>query len=202
MEINLKIKPEALEKDFDRIANDLMNNWVLAVNETHYRLTEIEFYCKSVLSDGPINDPYTHGHAEQLKSNTWYFHGSGLDLTFGTPDYYGGILIRGLQRIKDEKHISGPLNSITEIFSSFENCEKKKFDFGLFEAKEYNWKILNSIKAPRVGLNPKIDSNSHKKLFRYLIFPKETNRDKSVIINSLVDQGIQRKEAEKLVYKQ
>lgn len=60
MEINLKITPETLEKDFDRIANDLMNNWVLAVNETYFRLTEIEFYCKSVLPDGPIKDPYTH----------------------------------------------------------------------------------------------------------------------------------------------
>lgn len=201
MEINLKISPQTIEQDFDRIANDLMNNWVLAVNQTYYRISEIEFYCKSILPDGPIKDPYTHGHSEQLKSGTWYFHGSGVDLTFGTADYYGGILIRGLQRIKDEKHIPGPLNSITEIFSSIGNCINKKIDFGLIEAKVINLKSIDLIKAPRVGLNPINDAISHQKLYRYLIFPQETRRDKSIIIDSLVRQGIERKEAEKLVYK-
>lgn len=201
MGINLKITAETLVRDFDRIANDLMNYWVLAVNETHYRLTEIEFYCKSVLPEGPIKDPYTHGHSEQLKSGTWYFHGSGLDLTFGTEGFYGGILIRGIQRISDRKHVTGPLNSLTEIMSSLGSIELKKIDFGFLEAEGFEFELKHLIKAPRVGLNPINDPNSHQKLFRYLIFPKETNRDKSVIINSLVDQGLKKKEAEKLVYK-
>lgn len=201
MGINLKITVETLEQDFDRIANDLMNHWILVVNEHHYRITEIEFYCKSYLPDGIIKDKYTHGHIEQLKSGTWYFHGSGLDLTFGTPDYFGGILIRGLHRIKDDKHIAGPLNLITEILSSFGNCEKKKIDFGLLKAKASDLKLMDLVKAPRVGLNPINDPISHQKLYRYLIFPKETNRDKSIIINSLVKQGIDRKEAEQMVYK-
>lgn len=201
MELNLKITPETFEKDFDRIANDLMNNWVLAVNETHYRLTEIEFYCKSVAADGPIKDPYAHGHPEQLKSGTWYFHGSGLDLTFGCQEYYGGILVRGLQKLNDGKHITGPLNSIAEIISSLGSCELKKIDLGFLEAKAFDFKLKNLIKAPRVGLNSGKDEIAHKKLFRYLVFPQETKRDKSIIIDSLVSQGIERKEAEKLVYK-
>lgn len=201
MGINLKIIAETLEQDFDRIANDLMNHWVLAVNEHHYRITEIEFYCKSVAEDGIIIDKYTHGHPEQLKSGTWYFHGSGLDLTFGTAEYYGGILIRGLQRIKDEKHITGPLNSITEILGSIGSCENKKIDFGLTDAKIFDMGFKDLIKAPRVGLNPANDPISYQKLYRYLIFPKETNRDKSIIINSLEKQGIDRNEAEKIVYK-
>lgn len=204
MGINFKITPETIEKDFDRIANDLMNNWVLAVNETHYRLTEIEFYCKSVLADGPIKDPYTHGHSEQLKSGTWYFHGSGIDLTFGCNEYYGGILIRGLQRLNDGKHITGPLNTVTEIFSSFGNCEKKSVEFGLNDVNKIqvlNFDRIDPIKAPRVGLNPINDPDSHQKLFRYLTFPKETNRDKSIIINSLMDKGMTKKEAEQKVYR-
>jgi hypothetical protein len=201
MAINLKITAETLDRDFERIANDLMNCWALAVNETHYRLTEIEFYCKSVLPDGPIKDPYTHGHSEQLKSGTWYFHGSGLDLTFGTEDFYGGILIRGIQRLIDRKHITGPLNSITEIMSSLGSSELKKIDFGLLEAKGFDLEFKHLIKAPRVGLNPINDPDSHQKHYRYLIFPQETKRDKSIIIDSLVRQGIERKDAEKLVYK-
>jgi len=209
MGVNLKIRPETIEEDFDRIAYELMNDWVLAVNAISYRITEIEFYCKSVQKEGSIKDHYTHGHAEQTKSGTWYFHGSGLDLTFGCEEYYGGILIRGIYKFdstleEKEKHISGPLKSVAEILSSFGSCEMKNIEFGLVESVKLSTIKLpkkSPIKAPRVGLNPIHDTNAHKKLYRYLIFPKETNRDKSIIVDSLVNQGVSRKDAEESVYK-
>lgn len=202
MGINLTITPQTLEQDFARIANELMNNWILAVNETFYRITEIEFYCKSILEDGPIKDPYTHGHTEQMKSGTWYFHGSGIDLTFGSIDYYGGILIRAIQRLGAEpNYINGPLNSITEILSNLDSFYAKNFRVGLMSIKEFPEDFINplkTIKAPRVGLNHKIDVKSHKKLFRFLIMPRETNRDKSVIHQSLLDQGFTHEEADQI----
>lgn len=192
MKINLKITPATIEEDFARIANELMNSWVLTVNKTYYRITEIEFYCKSVKDDGPIKDPYTHGHDEQLKSGTWYFHGSGIDLTFGCEEYYGGILIRGIYNLETQDYIKGPLNSITEILSNLSSFYAHDFKLGLASTIDYH-AILHEpktpIKAPRVGLNPKIDSDSHQKLYRFLIMPKFTNRDKSIIYNSLLKQG-------------
>lgn len=209
MEINLKITPETIEEDFARIANELMNQWVLAVNDTYYRITEIEFYCKSILDEGPIKDPYTHGHAEQKKSGTWYFHGSGIDLTFGCEEYYGGILIRGIYKFDSTleekfKHISGPLKSVTEILSSFGSCELKDIEFGLTESVKVTTIELTKktpIKAPRVGLNLNTNEGTHDKLYRFLIAPKFTSTNKSIIIDSLEKQGIERKDAEKLVYK-
>lgn len=213
MGINLKITLDSIDSNFDRIAKELMNNWVLKVNETYYRITEIEFYYDHILqeikSEGISKDPYTHRNEQQKKSGTWYFHGSGLDLTFGNEDYYGGILIRGIYKFDSNleekgKHISGPLNSITEILSSFGSCEMKSIEFGLIESAKVPTVELSKIepiKAPRVGLNSSKDEIAHKKLFRFLIYPKETNKDKSLIIKTLVDQGVPQKEAEKLVYK-
>ncbi len=206
MEINLKISPETIEEDFDRIANDLMNSWVLAVNETYYRITEIEFYYDHIekVSNNAVKDPYAHRHEQQKKSGTWYFHGSGLDLTCGNKDHYGGILIRGIYKFDstlDEKfkHVSGPLKSVTEILSSFGRCEMKSIEFGLIESAKVSTIELpqkTSIKAPRVGLNSEINKeDSHGKLYRFLVFPKYTTSNKSIIYNSLICQGFKEEDA-------
>jgi hypothetical protein len=65
-------------------------------------LCEIEFYLHG--DDHP--DPFTHGQALQRSSGRWYFHKSGesyrggtykgLDITFGPPEVFGGILLRSL----------------------------------------------------------------------------------------------------------
>lgn len=212
MGLKLKITPETIEEDFARIAHELMNDWVLTVNKTYYRITEIEFYYDHIdkTLDNTIKDPYTHRHEQQKKSGTWYFHGSGLDLTCGDENNYGGILIRGLYKFdstreKKFNHISGPINSVTEILSSFGRCEKKQMEFGFEHMTKLpllDFDKRDLIKAPRVGLNPNINTIAHQKLFRFLIYPKETNRDKSIIIESLVAQKLMTKEeAKKLVYK-
>ena len=44
MGINLKIESDEIESDFERIANDLLNNWILHCEGSKYRITELEFY--------------------------------------------------------------------------------------------------------------------------------------------------------------
>jgi hypothetical protein len=87
---------------FQRIADRLLRATVLDVAGEAHELCEIEFY----LHGEAHPDPFTHGQAIQRTTGRWYFHRSGesyrggtykgLDITFGPPDAFGGILIRSL----------------------------------------------------------------------------------------------------------
>jgi hypothetical protein len=68
------------------------------------------FYNHNTSSQHP--DEYAHQHAEQAKSNTWYFHGSGLDITFGDKEIYGGILIRSIGLLKMQKDFNAPFDKV------------------------------------------------------------------------------------------
>lgn len=93
---------EPLSKWFQRIAEVLLRRTVLDVAGEAHELSEIEFY----LHGEGHPDPFTHGQALQLSAGRWYFHKSGesyrggtykgLDITFGPPDAFGGILLRSL----------------------------------------------------------------------------------------------------------
>jgi hypothetical protein len=95
---------EPLLKWFQRIAEVLLRRTVLDVAGEAHELCEIEFY----LHGEGHRDPFTHGQALQRSSGRWYFHKSGesyrggtykgLDITFGPPDVFGGILLRSLLR--------------------------------------------------------------------------------------------------------
>lgn len=93
---------EALLPWFQRIADRLLRRTIFEVAGEPHELCEIEFY----LHGEQHPDPFTHGQALQRSSGRWYFHRSGesyrggtykgLDITFGPPDVFGGILIRSL----------------------------------------------------------------------------------------------------------
>jgi hypothetical protein len=91
------------------------------VNESFYRLIDLEFY---YYAESVHEDVYAHQHETQLESGKWYFHGSGIDITFGNGKHFSGILIRAIAKISSkgqksnyfiEKEIHGPLNVKTEI---------------------------------------------------------------------------------------
>jgi hypothetical protein len=98
---------ESLLKWFQRIAEVLLLRTVLVVAGEAYEMCEIEFY----LHGEGHPDPFTHGQALQRSSGRWYFHKSGdsyrggtykgLDITFGPPEVFGGILLRSLRTPKD-----------------------------------------------------------------------------------------------------
>ncbi len=188
MEIDFSITEDKIDVDFQRIANDLLNHWVLKVEEALYRITEIEFYYKN---DKSHNDTYIHGNELQKQKGKWYFHGSGIDLTFGEGESFGGILIRAICKVsdKDIKYCYGPLNCILEIFSNLSSIYKPEISFCLIRAKEGLFEIEKPIQAPRIGLNPEKDPEMWNKNYRFLVMPKQKHADKTRIIEAMKIQG-------------
>ena len=186
MKLDLTIDNLDINGSFERIANELLNKWILEVNNSKYRIAEIEFYLKS----GQHNDTYTHGHELQKTTGNWYFHGSGIDLTFGTSESYGGILIRAIYNILDNKYIHGPLNTVTELFSNLGTAYSSSFQFGLTPDTNGLLNYERVFKAPRVGLNPEKDKESFNQNYRFLIMPKQKHLDKTSIAEAMRKQGL------------
>lgn len=184
MVLDLTIREDNLDEDFKRIAFDLMNNWILKIESKLYRIAEIEFYLKSESH----NDTYTHGHKLQKTKERWYFHGSGIDITFGAKGFYGGILIRAIYDIKEDNYIYGPLNCVTELFSNINNIYDTKISFGLIPSTGSIIKIKTPIAAPRVGLNPKMDIDKYDAFYRFLIMPKQKHAEKTKIAEGMKQQ--------------
>jgi hypothetical protein len=201
LEIN-DITSESITEGFDKIANRLFTDYVLKVNEHLYRLLDIEFY---YYAPGRFEDVYAHQHEHQLQNGKWYFHGSGIDITFGNGINHGGILIRAIGSLTGEadarnnikKDIHGPLNVKTEICSRLN---------GVFDQKPHVFHLENIsmermgagmlvpeyiVKTKRIGLNPSKDNQEqhfYNGKFRYVIFPYLKLRDKTTIAHDMLTQ--------------
>jgi hypothetical protein len=126
---------EDYDKQFVRIADSLLNDYLLTVNQDYkYRISEIEFYYNDVHKSCVHPDTFTHGDEMQKKSGQWYFHRfgktykvgtyKGMDLAFGKGDLaVGGILIRAItsvgaangKHLPPDEFIEGPCNSVSRI---------------------------------------------------------------------------------------
>jgi len=186
MEIDFTINEEKIEEDFQRIANDLLNNWILKVGNALYRITEIEFY----YSGNSHKDSYIHGHELQQQKGKWYFHGSGIDITFGDGNTYGGILIRAIYKINkgEEIYFYGPLNCVQELFVNFPTIFNTEINFGLIPVNEDQIVKEKVICAPRVGLNSTKNPEMWNKYYRFLVMPKQKHADKTGIIEAMKNQ--------------
>ncbi|MGJ3236296.1 hypothetical protein [Marivirga sp.] len=194
---NLYIEnPENPLVDFERIANLFLNQSILRVNEKTYRICSVEFYYQNEMN----NDKAAHKHKRQLTIGEWYFHGSGLDITFGKENEYGGILIQAIQQLHlPNQFIAGPLNVITHIFENFGSINLSNLYFGLEFYKHHKEEIIS---APRVGLNIKTVGADFSKGYRFLILPKEAHARKIDVISHLVNSGqMSEKEAKDIIYK-
>lgn len=100
----------------------LLNNVELIAGGERLLIREIEFYFTSKTHP----DPFTHCQPLQEQSLIWYFHRSGksyksgtykgLDIAIGQGhDAPGGILIRTLEQLSNNKIICGPCNSVDHI---------------------------------------------------------------------------------------
>jgi hypothetical protein len=187
MDLNLSINTQDIQTSFYDIADDLMNNWVLVANDHTYRIAEIEFYFKDPASH---EDSFTHGHALQKESGKWYLHGSGLDITFGTKDCHGGILIRALQGMDSPgSYTYGPINCLTELFKNIGSVYKGTTSFGLEKDTQKRIAVEKPIAAPRVGLNETKDPAMHAKLYRFLVLPANKHANKTIIADAMKQQG-------------
>lgn len=88
---------------FKVIANLLMNKCVISKEGVNYEILEIEFYLFTPHHQDVISYP------RDTKVGQWFFHQSGVDLTFESDNkYFGGILIRGLRNIDTGQLTLGP----------------------------------------------------------------------------------------------
>ncbi len=105
-----------IHDQFKTMAYNIINGMVLVIGGTNrYRIVELEFYCNH---KDYHPDSFTHGDEMQKNFATWYFRRQGnsyrggtykgLDIAFGTPEYYGGILIRSIQSLDNNQLITGP----------------------------------------------------------------------------------------------
>lgn len=193
--LDLNINLAQPSESFQRIANDLMNNWHLVSGNKKYRITEIEFYYKHKKYH---KDPYVHGHKQQKTSHQWYFHGSGIDLTFGTDEFYGGILIRAIYNDEDSEYHYGPLKILTELFKNFDGIYNYDTSWGLEPITFWHFDKEKPIAAPRVGLNPTKDPDMAKRLYRFIVMRKFEHKEKGKILQSMIEQGYSEEEANEI----
>jgi hypothetical protein len=128
------LEPELMTyENFPNIVNILFNNTLLHVNESTYRLCEIEFY---YCGDGH-RDEYTHCSEEQNQFGKFYFHKyqngtyksgtyKGLDITLSpNKDTYFGVLIRSIKNMDNYDFIEGPCKTVDEILKQFDRKPTK-----------------------------------------------------------------------------
>ena len=102
-----------LTNSFFEIANALINDFGIMKGDRIYRFVEIEAYHN--LTDGGKGITYKR-ISGPLR---WFFHKSGVDLTFESDDSnYGGFLIRTIA--DGNRFICGPYNVVDELFDCFD----------------------------------------------------------------------------------
>lgn len=144
-----------IERQFRSIAEKLLNHSVIIVDDNQFRIIELEFY---LFHPEHHPDPFVHCHEKQKTTMQWYFHesGLGLDLTFGTNEFYGGILIRGIQDILSKRSFSGPWNSLHAMLSSMSvaNClSSKRFiisEYSNMEPRDLKRDIRKNLRLPEL----------------------------------------------------
>ncbi|MBE7443450.1 MAG: hypothetical protein HS119_13465 [Flavobacteriales bacterium] len=195
-----EFNPENSEHDFRKIASNLMSNFVIRINTHEYLFTEIEFYCQTI-DKNRHHDPYVHGDDLQKRMSHWYFHGSGLDLTFGNELYYGGILIRGIKTKSDGefKYISGPLNVVKELFSKANKVDEENI-FCLAYKNNASILIDEPFFVRRVGLNEKHNEEFYNKKYRAIvdISSKHPFKEKEKVYKTLKEDSSVNVNLEKL----
>ena len=131
----LQDKKEILT-EFEEAAKLLMNLCSIKKCEKEYKIVDIEFYMYNFQHPDVITYP------RDMKMGRWFFHPSGVDLTFdSTPDRFGGILIRGIRNVNDDNdQILGPQKCVDALWDNF-NAFDNQYD------TEYP--IISSVANPR-----------------------------------------------------
>lgn len=181
--VSFKITPKNELVNFHRISDELMNNFQISAGNEEYRIAELEFYWHSTYH----KDPYVHKNERQKTTSEWYFHGSGMDITFGNDESYGGILIRAISDINTGEYYYGPIVCVSKIFSTIGNVFNPSFELKI-EPKKHKWERQEILMGPRVGLNPVHSQKFYEAPYRHLIFPKKKHAEKSRIFNALEKQ--------------
>ena len=203
----------AHEPWFDEIARRLLCGCTFLVGSEPHRFTEIEVYYHG----GAHLDPFTHRDPIQKYMGLWYFHRTGgiyrggsfkgLDLTFGGPSSFGGILIRGIEQ-DDGVLIDGPSLTVDHLLARTEAANVATLDEAI-EARP-GWDADNPlrllwrdemqerfvVKCFRVGLTLKRLKKAEPparylmKNYRYLSEPRRIGKGKQHMALGLYASGL------------
>lgn len=159
----------------DNLAEFIFQKLLITNDTESFRFCEIEFYIWS----SSHQDPFSHKAKEQKKFGHWYFHESGLDITFGNDKTYASFLIRGIRSEDSEKvdrHISGPLKVMKALCNTSGEIDKGGINLNVKLSDLYP--RVDWINYQRIGFYPKkenlVKSNSnnpeifHDKPYRYI----------------------------------
>lgn len=144
---------------FKKIAENLMCDYIIKKGEKKYAIVEIEFYLYSNNHRDYITYP------REIEAGRWFFHSSGVDLTFqskgislkyqyGKKQYtlqkdtfFGGILIRGLYKLdsnENDKYILGPQKCVNLLWDNFDALVPSNNEYPFIEPASNNDKIAKS----------------------------------------------------------
>ena len=126
---------DLISKKFREIAETLMKNYHIEKGTQEYYFLDIEFYfCNS-------NHPDIITYPRKTEEGKWFFHQSGVDLTFNSdytpyngvkdtvdaskPFFFGGILVRELLKRDTSETFKGPYKCVWELFDIFDALSPK-----------------------------------------------------------------------------
>lgn len=151
------LKPLTPVETFEKIAENLMNNYCIKCGNKEYYLAEIEFYYysdkhKEYFEEGKKNwEEITYPRKTNV--GDLFYHLSGIDICFesdlkkdkrGLIGYGGGILIRAIVDANDPKNlIVGPLTCKDEILNA---CEGKEMPSLEPASKKRNIKLSETYR--------------------------------------------------------
>lgn len=151
----LNLRSSNYKEEFERIAEKLCFECVLCANENKFAIVDVEFY---YFSENDHPDPFVYSSPSKRNHlmGEWFFHYSGIDITFGKGENRGGILIRGIKELKSSEYIIGTLKSMYAILNCFPSINSGK---GLLLSLEPNPSLLipklpkpELKKGARIGL--------------------------------------------------
>lgn len=110
---------------FTSIAETLMNHCQISKGVKRYEIMDIEFYLFTPVHPDVITYP------RQTKAGQWFFHQSGVVLTFASSQSkFGGILIRGIREaVEGGRLIDGPLKCVDELWDKFNAFEEVQGEY-------------------------------------------------------------------------
>ncbi len=173
----LENKDSTMENLFANTAKEIMNNYLLNINNFKIELTEIEFY---YFNCDTHDDHYVHIDRLQKESCDFlYVHKKSyprgrIDITFGNQKFYGGILIRGIKInnifVAGSATIKQYIMDIIpheatnyELLQKYFNDNKKNIFLSKKENTNYDIYCSN-----RIGLNKEVDERYYNAKYRFV----------------------------------
>jgi len=167
-----QINEEKIEKEFVRLAESILLEKQLIVNEARFNFTEIEFYFYSKTH----KDAFTHEH--KMEAGKWRFHNQGFDITLRGENGFGGILIRGVEFAG--KFTNGPRRVLFEVMQYLNGVTEVENKIGITDKKKENQTIFKTFRhglnEPSTNLpcdNPDDFKNAK---YRFIIKPQSFDR--------------------------